>query len=414
MQKLTVDTSKDPVTSDILFALQLRTANEPLLPKLKTFECEGVTTGAFIHFIPIFLSRKTTEINIIFDEDSDSPTVMIASMITRLPVLCPHLERITLGCLPKDPAIVEAVSDMLLAYNRDTLQWFLVDSPLTEEAREAVSQLPKLSDLWLVIQGHTLLPQVALPNLTMVHFEYDGHLDWLQGFRGATLEKLQGVSFTSRAGRIGDFLGEFKSVALTTSVPTTLLEFRFHTFWSWDPSYRSLLPFTQLKALQIGFICGNRCSSRLDDNTIIDLARAMPKLETLRLGDAPCETRGGVTVKGLIALARGCRHLRKLRIHFQTASLVEAATGTEVAVPSDGETVVPRQDCALTDLDVGKIPLSQGTALKVIMALLQIFPRLINIEFIEKKWGDAVEIIRVIKRISTFVQHTSKEYFPCP
>jgi hypothetical protein len=337
VQKLTVDTSEDPVTSDILFALQLRTANEPLLPKLKTFECEDVTE-AFIHFIPTFLSRKTTEIDIGFDEGS--PTVMIASMITRLPMLCPDLERITLRRLPRDPVITEAVSDMLLAYNRDTLQWFCVDSPLTEEAREAVFQLPKLSQLWVVIQGHTLLPPVALPNLTTIDIEYDGHLDWLQGFRGATLEKLQEVSFTSRSGQIGDFFGEFKSVALTTSVPTTLSEFAFHTSWSWDPNYRSLLPFTQLKDLLIEFSCNNHCSPGIDDDIIIDLARAMPKLETLRLGGAPCGTRGGVTVKGLVALARGCRHLRKLRIHFQTASLAEAATGAEVPAPSGGETVV--------------------------------------------------------------------------
>jgi len=407
-----VDTSKDPVTSDILLTLQLRTTNEPLLPNLKTFECGGVMTEAFIHFIPTFLSRETTEIDIVFDEDS--PIVMVASMITNLSTPCPNLERITLNDLPRDPVITEAASEMLLACKRDTLQWFCVDSSLTEEAREVVFQLPDLTVLWVIIQGHTPLPPVALPNLTTINLEYDDHLDWLQGFRGAMVEKLETVHFSSQSEQIGDFLGEFKSVALTTSTLTSLEEFRFYTPRPWDPNYRSLLPFTQLKDLQIEFSCGDGCSSKVDDNIVMDLARAMPKLEILKLGDAPCGAGGGVTAKGLIALARGCRHLSKLRIHFQAASFVEAATGPGVPAPSNDSMVVRRH--ALTDLEVGEIPIPspRDTVNIVAVTLLQIFPRLLNIEFVEKKWKDVMHTIRLIKRISTFVQHTSKAYPPHP
>ena len=253
---------------------------------------------------------------------------------------------------------------------------------------------------------------MALPNLTTINLEYDDHLDWLQGFRGAMVEKLETVCFASQSEQIGDFLGEFKSAALTTSVPTTLEVLRFRTSQPWDPDYRSLLPFTQLIDLQIGFSCDDGCSSTVDDNIVMDLARAMPKLEILRLGGAPCGTRGGVTARGLIALARGCPRLFKLRIHFQTASLVEAATDVEVPAPSDGETVVRWQNCALKDLEVGKIPIAKGTELKVTMTLLQIFPHLLNIKPNRKRWKDTTEVIRLIKRISTFVQRTSKAYLP--
>jgi len=407
MRKLTVDTSEDPVASDILFALQLRTANEPLLPKLKTFECKRATE-AFIPFIPSFLSRTTTEIDIEFDEDS--PTVMVASTITGLSMFCPDLECITLNDLPRDPIITEAASEMLLTCNRGALEWFHVDSPLTEEARNVVFQLPKLSGLWVIIQGHTPLPLVALPNLTTIDLQYDDHLDWLQGFRGAMLEKLETVYFTSQSEQIGNFLGKFKSVALTTPAAATLSTLWFSTLQPWDPDYRSLLPFTQLKDLQIEFSCENGCSSKVDDNIVMDLARAMPKLEILRLGGVPCGARGGVTVKGLIALARGCRCLSKLRIHFQASSLVEVVTGTEVPVPSDGSMVVRRQDCALTELEVGEIPIAEASVLMVAMTLLRIFPRLLNIEFIERKWEGAMEIIKIVERIDTFVQHISKAY----
>ena len=334
-------------------------------------------------------------------------------MIARLPMLCPDLEHITFGDLPRHPVITKAVSEMLLACNPDTLQRFLVDSPLTEAAREVVYRLPKLIGLWVVIRGRTLLPTVVLPNLTFIDVEYDDRLDWLQGFRRATLGKLKAVHFrTPQSKPIGDFLGEFETAALTTSVSNTLSTFQFHTSCSWNPNYRSLLPFTQLQDLLIEFSCDNGCSSTVDDNIIVDLARAMPKLQILRFGGNPCGAGGGVTVKGLIALARGCRLLSTLRIHFRTASLVEAATVVEVPSPSDDETVIRRQDCNLTDLEVGKIPIPDRSKWEVTVTLLQIFPHLLNIKFIEAKWREVKETIKLIKRIGTFVRRTGKSHLP--
>ena len=410
MRNLTVDTSEDPVTSGVLFVLQLRAANEPLLPRLDIFTCQSATE-AFIPFIPSFLSRKTTRIRIEFAESP--PTVMIASMITRLSILCPDLEGITLDCLPRDPVITEAVSELLLSCDGEYLQLFCVDSPLTDAAGEVVFQLPKLSLLWVVIEGHTQIPPVALPKLVVIDLEYDDHLDWLQGFRGAILGGLEHVHFTSQSEQIGDFLGKFTSVALTTSALATLSVFDFTTSRSWDPNYRSLLPFTQLKDLQIEFSCDDHCSSRVDDDIVMDLAQAMPKLEILKLGNAPCRVGTGVTVKGLIALARGCRHLSKLRIHFQASSLVEAVAGVGVPTGSDDETMVQRRDCVLTNLEVGETPIQTDSVLMVTMTLLHIFPRLLKIIFTGKKWKDVAENIKVSQRIGSFVRRTGKVYLPC-
>jgi len=55
-----VDTSEDPVASDMLLTLQLRTANEAFLPRLKTFQCEEATE-TFIPFIPLFLSHDRNQ-----------------------------------------------------------------------------------------------------------------------------------------------------------------------------------------------------------------------------------------------------------------------------------------------------------------------------------------------------------------
>ena len=223
MRQLKVDTAKDPVSLDIIMTLQLRTANDPWLPRLESFECRQ-TTKAFIPFIPLLLSPKTTKIKIDFAKDQ-APMVAVASIIARLPKLCPDLESITLSDLPRDPVITEAASEMLLTCNRDAIQKFYVDSPLTKEAREVVYRLPGLSGLWAVIQGPTSLPPVALPNLTSIDVEYNDDLDWLPGFRGAMLGKLGVVTFRSESEQIGDFLTAFESVALTTSAQNTMKGF---------------------------------------------------------------------------------------------------------------------------------------------------------------------------------------------
>ena len=160
---------------DALQFLYHCTTDDPWLPGLKTFECDQATT-AFIPLIPLFLSPKTPKIDIGFAEDA--LTFVVASLIGMFSTLCPDLESITLCCLPKNPVTTEAVSEMLLTCNRDTLRVFEVDSPLTEEAREVVYRLPKLVGMWAIIQGPTSLPTVALPNLTSIDVEYDD-LDWL-------------------------------------------------------------------------------------------------------------------------------------------------------------------------------------------------------------------------------------------
>ena len=407
MRKLTVNPSEDAVISDLLLALQLRAANEPLLPRLKCFKCEGATE-AFIPLIPLLLSPQTVWIKVIFAKGS--PAVTIASMIARLPVLCPDLTRITLDHPPRDPLITKAVSEMLLACNRDALQWFRVDSSLTEEARQVAYQLPRLSELWTIIQERTLLPVVTLPNLNAVDIEYDD-FDWLQGFRGAAFEKLASATFSFKSDQIGDFLEEFKSVALTGSTSTTLLALRVLTPRPWNPNYRSLLSFTHLICLIIEFSCDNGCSSRVDDNVVMDIARAMPMLEILGLGGSPCGAPTGVTIKGLITLARGCCRLSQLRIHFQINSLAYVASRRIVPPPPDKAATVRRQDCDLTELFAGQIYIPDGGELEVAMALFQIFPHLLNIEYVREGWEKVARYIGLFRHIGTIVRHTGEE---CP
>ena len=402
-----MDTAEDPISVDVILVLQLRTVNDPLLPRLETFRCEEITK-AFIPFVPLFPSQKTSKIVIGFA--GDSPTVVVASTIARFSTLCPDLERVNLCNLPRDPIITEAVSEMLLGCNRGVLQALEVDSPLTEEAREVVYRLPRLSDLWEVIKGPTSLPTMVLPSLTTIDVEYDGHLNWLGGFRGATLEKLESVAFRTESNDAGDFLGAFESAVLTTTVQNTLSEFRFHTSRSWNPNYSALLSFNQLRKIEIWFSCIGGCVSRVDDDIIGSLARAMPKLEVLRLGGLPCKIPTGITVNGLIGLSSRCPRLSKLCIHLQAASFVEAATSATMSCPAEEPVNYRNEDCALTDLEVGETPIPARSGLTVALTLLQIFPRILNVKYTNGEWGTVAGTIKDFRRIGGFVHRSSKAH----
>ena len=409
IRKLNVDDFFDSVDSETLLALQLRTTDEPFLPRLKCFECFIVKNG-FIPFIPLFLSPQTTKISIQteFNEGQGPSTMAVASITAMLPKLCPNLEHIAVSGVERNQLMTDAASEMLLACNREALRSFEVYASLTEEAREVLSRLPKLSKLWLVVEGHTLLSPVTLLNLTGIYVEYDDHLDWLEAFRGASLEKLESVSFHSKSAQIGDFLGAFESVALTASLQDTLLRFCSHTARSGNPNYRSLLSFKQLRELTVCFACDGDCSS-VDDEVVTSLAQAMPKLEVLQLGGIPCETGSGVTVHGLITLASHCLHLSTLMIHFQADSFASAVTSAGARFPSINEPPVPREECALTVLEVGRIPFAVQDTATIAMLLLEIFPHILELKYTsQRKWQQVAENIRNFKRIGPFVRCASK------
>ena len=264
---------------------------------------------------------------------------------------------------------------MVLATNRNTLQEFHVQSPLTEEASEVIYKLPNLRDLSVVIRKETPLPSASLPNLTKLLIRCHNEGGWPQLFRGAKLGKLESVHFFPISGPIGDFLGVFESAALSSSIQNTLSTFHITTQWSWDPNYSSLLRFTQLVDLEIGFTCFSGCLSRVDDDIVIDLSRAMPKLTSLKLGYTPCrEPTTGVTAKGLAALALHCPHLLHLCIHFQVTSL-----SAPPASPGIGHNTGPIgswTDCAIMTFEVGSTRVPKESAPMVALTLLRIFPRM--------------------------------------
>jgi len=253
-------------------------------------------------------------------------------------------------------------------------------------------ELPNLRDLEVVIEKGTRLPSASLPSLTELTIRCDNEDEWPQLFHGATFGKLESVTFFLRSKEIGDFLGVFERSALSSSIQNTLLKFHLSAPYLWTPKVSSLLPFTQLVDLDIGSFCYGGCSSRLDDDIIISLSRAMPKLEVLALGSATCrQSTGGVTTKGLLALAHHCPKLSSLRVHLQVASLGEPP-GILGIVPGAG-TAASWTDCALEELIVGETPVPEGSAMVIALTLHRIFPRLGCIMFRNEGWKEVENAI---------------------
>jgi len=371
--------------------------SEPLLPNLKTLQFSPVI-AEFIPSILLLVSPGITTIDIGFGRHHYLKA-LIASTIAAFPTSCPNMRRIHLRSLPRDPIITAAVSELLLTTNRNTLRSLCVDSPLTEGAREVICKLPDLCTLGVIIERDTSLPSLALPNLReMIVKCYHDDDDWLQMFHGATLERLETFVFASRSKRIGDFLGAFERAALAASIQNTLSVFGLYTSCSWNPTYSSLLPFTQLKELIIKFSCNGGCFSSVDDDIITDLARAMPKLEHLLLGGVPCRhIPTGVTAKGLMVLARHCPNLSSLRIHFQVASLI--APPLAARITPNAEPTTPRRDCGLRSLEVGEIPVPEESVSVVALTLARIFPSIESITYIDENWKKVIEAISISKRI---------------
>ena len=299
--------------------------------------------------------------------------------------------------------IITAVSEMLLATNQNALRRLHVGSQLTEEAQEVIYKLPNLSSIYVVIEGETSLPPASLPGLTELRITCDDEDGWPGFFHGATFGKLKTVYFFPESEQIGDFLGTFKRVALSSSIQNTLSDFRIFTPCRWNPNYSSLLPFTQLKHLEIEASCKGGCSSRVDDELVINLSRAMPKLEVLHLGDYPCrEFTTGVTAKGLVALAHHCPNLSELCVHFQVASLSIplASPGTTLNTESSGL----RSECALTDFFVGGVPVAEESVSIVALTLLRIFLRIriVIIDPTDEGWRKVEDAIHRSKQIVDF------------
>jgi hypothetical protein len=170
----------------------------------------------------------------------------------------------------------------------------------------------------------------------------------------------------------------------------------------WRPNYRSLLPFKQLRELEIEFSCEDGCSSTMDDDIITDMARAMPRLETLQLGEnraepppvsQPRDSQPWLVIAQIYPPSTSTFEWIASMPHQRLLGLL--TLGPQ-----------PGRDCALTDLDVGKTPMLEESALMAALTLVRIFPNIMQIDYTDENWGKVSDSIYLSGQI---VDCSSKE-----
>jgi len=120
------------------------------------------------------------------------------------------------------------------------------------------------------------------------------------------------------------------------------------------------LPFTGLVELHITTACMflGPCISKFADEDVERLVTALPKLESVRLGEAPCNPGAcPTTIRSLLFFSIHCTRLRYLNIHFRTTSLREDMLDLLGYAYSQGLHSKPK--CALKEL------VTQGMSLEL-------------------------------------------------
>ena len=87
------------------------------------------------------------------------------------------------------------------------------------------------------------------------------------------------------------------------------------------PFVTTLKSFANMQVLFLRAFCCSGCSFRFRHKDIVEISKWMPLLKELNLGGSPCDAANRITDIGyhtLAALAKNCRNLFMLTIHFST------------------------------------------------------------------------------------------------
>lgn len=338
-----------------------------------------------------------------------------------LPTLSPDIREIEIGRFFHGPATEEASSQLLMHCDPYRLRRYNVDSPLSLVALRHIIQLPSLEEFWLVIDSsrflefHLLdpLPVIVFPTLRLLDVEYKGDHTWLKLLPAADNPVLTSIYVECPGPEVAQFMEAFKLTADECRLQERLQEFRVRSkvefrispeIIAWTFSFKNL---TSLKVL-------SECSSSvcrtfdLTDGNIDLLTRAMPRLQTLAIGETPCGIPSQITFKSLYAISHRCPGLTTLQIHFNPGEFVtKVDTDREPAYAALGlsDPTPPLLNlCSVTTIDVGTIPVPSGENASHILALglLGVFPRLEKLDFDDGDWEDIEELIEICRRMGHF------------
>ena len=160
--------------------------------------------------------------------------------------------------------------------------------------------------------------------------------------------------------------------------------------------------FRNLDHLKVEFHCdgdgGLQCAFKLNDENIIELAMALPRLEVLFLGHPCYENSCATTIACLLQISVHCVKLRSLEIHFNTTNIVDDFKNLSGDPRFQELRLLPK--CALSCLDVCEIPfaLDESDFETVADGMADIFPYLERCDGLDEIWDGLNEKIVWVQR----------------
>lgn len=340
---------------------------------------------------------------------------MMPPILMKLSASSPDIREIRVELLFHSPATEEASSQLLMQCNHHRLRKFNVDSPISPAALGHIIQLPSLEKLWLVFNSVQLpnpLPPVVFPSLQLLDVEYTGAHTWLELLRAIENPVLKEISVECPGPDVEQFMEAFQLTIAQCQMQEILQEFSVRSPQEFKISpgiIACTFSFKNLTSLEILSDCEPGICQTFDitDRHIELLTKAMPRLESLTIGGAPCNLHSQITFKSLYTISHRCPRLSTLQIHFNAALFV---SGVETGPGSAGATLclsdlkTPSPElCLVTTIDVGSIPLpNSDTSTIVALGLLGVFPHLKEIEYEEEDWADVQDLIGVCHRMGRF------------
>jgi len=333
-----------------------------------------------------------------------------------LSTLSPDIREIQIERLFHGPSTEEASSRLLMHCNPYRLRKYNVDSPLSASAFRHIVQLPSLEEFWLVVDSFQLpdpLPVVVFPSLRLLDVEYRGDPTWLRLLPAIENPALTSIFVECSGSDVPQFMNTFQLTTVGCGMHERLQEFRVRSKTEFKITPQLIactFSFKNLTSLKVLSDCSsNSCQTfELTDGDIDLLTKAMPRLESLAIGEEPCAAPSQTTFKSLYTISRRCTRLTNLQIHFDPTSFVtkldtDSESG-DVALGVSDLKAPPSDLCRVTTIHAGCTPLPQTSNTSYILALglLGVFPRLEKIEYTDGDWEDVDDLMGVCRRMGRF------------
>jgi hypothetical protein len=390
----------------------------PLLPNLVSLCWED--NGNLTPWITSFISRSLTSIVI---EVSVDATIVLPPILTKLSTLSPYIRKVRVQINDKGhddrSSMVEASSQLLMQGNSNRLQQYDVDIPISGAILKHIIQLPSLERFRLVFDSSICqlpdpLPGVVFPSLRVLDVKHNnGDHTWLNLLHAIENPVLSEISVQCLADVV-PFMETFQRTMTGCGMHECLRVFKLRSrdgFMITPAIIAYTFPFKNLTTLHVESSCsGNVCQTAdLTDYDIDLLTKALPRLESLMLGDVQtCRTLSKITFKSLYTISHRCTRLTTLQIHFDPSAFAKAVVDAESAdaVLASLSNFLPSSElCSVTTLGVGKnARWDDGGTIEsqfvLALGLAGVFPRLENLEFMNSyPWQEVSRKIGIFRRM---------------